>query len=64
MNRLSEYITGMKLTRQLLTEARIRANEGKEMAAIRYLIDAFDAYVKSMNCVISIKDGKRPRGAK
>ena len=61
MNRLSEYISGMKLTRQLLAEARIRTNEGKELAAIRYLIDAFDNFVRATSCVVSINSKKKPK---
>ena len=61
MNRLSEYITGMKLTRQLLNEAKIRATEGKDHQAVSYLIQAFDAYVSAQNCVVSIRSGTKPK---
>lgn len=64
MNRLSEYITGMTLTRQLLKEAKIRINEGQEQKSLRYLIDAFDAFVSATNCAVSIREKKKPRKAK
>jgi hypothetical protein len=71
MNRLSQYITGMKLTRQLLREARLshRRNQFtgtvplKDISrSLRYLIDAFDAYVAATNCAISIREKKKPVG--
>ena len=61
MNRLSEYITAMTLTRQLLREAKIRINEGQEQKAMRYLIDAFDAFVAATNCAVSIHEKKKPK---
>ena len=61
MNRLSEYITGMKLTRQLLGEAKIRQTEGKDGKALAYLIQAFDAYVSAQNCIVSIRSGRKPK---
>jgi|GEM_PF-6590925 len=61
MNRLSEYITGMTLTRQLLKEAKIRVIEGQEQKAVRYLIDAFDAFVAATNCAVSIREKRKPK---
>jgi hypothetical protein len=69
VNRLSEYITGMKMTRQLLLEAKINASHayahgGDMLSLIRSvnnLIGAFDAFVAATTCVVSIKDGKRPK---
>jgi len=64
MNRLSEYIGGMKSTRRLLQEARISmASNGpdRHTKALAYLIEAFDSFVRATNCVVSIRDGKKPR---
>lgn len=61
MNRLSSYITGMQLTRQLLKDARIKSDEGKERLAVRSLIDAFDAFVAATSCAVSIREGKKPK---
>lgn len=65
MNRLSEYITGMTLTRQLIREAKIfigkdmpKSSEGR---ALWHLIYAFDAFVAATNCAISIREKKKPK---
>lgn len=70
MNRLSEYITGMTLTRQLLKEAKIRVDERsgspeqktlRHQIALHYLIGAFDSFVSATNCAISIREKKKPK---
>lgn len=64
MNRLSEYITGMTLTRQLLKEARFQMqtkNADKHTRALAYLIDSFDAFVKATSCAVSFRTGSKPK---
>lgn len=66
MNRLSEYITGMTLTRQLLNEARIRLNkpvmtEKDNHQALRFLVEAMDSLVKATNNAVSIREKKKPK---
>jgi hypothetical protein len=64
VNRLSQYIAGMKATRQLLNEARISMDSNgpdRHTRALRHLIDAFGSFVTATNNAISIRDGKKPR---
>lgn len=64
MNRLSEYITGMTLTRQLLKEAQFSMKTNsptKHTRALEYLILAFDAFVKATSCAVSIREKKKPK---
>lgn len=61
MNRLSEYITGMTLTRQLLMDARVKSDDGKDRLAMRSLIAAFDAFVKATNNAVSIREKAKPK---
>lgn len=61
MNRLSSYITSMTLTRQLLKEAKIKLSDGHDRHAVKYLIDAFDAFVAATSCAVSIREKKKPK---
>lgn len=61
MNRLSEYISGMSLTRKLLKEARIKMDEKKQELALRHTIDAFDAFVKATSNAVSIREKVKVR---
>lgn len=64
MNRLSEYITGMTLTRQHLNEAKILMkspeNPHRHTRALAHLIGAFDAFVSATTCAVSIREKKKP----
>lgn len=64
MNRLSEYIRGMKDTRELLKEARIKLDEGKDRLALRHTIDALDSFIRTTSCVVSIRDKVKVRKPK
>lgn len=64
MNRLSEYITGMTLTRQLLKEAKfsmLARDANKHTRALSQLIEAFDSFVRATSCAVSIREGKKPK---
>lgn len=61
MNRLSSYITGMRLTRQQLADARVKLDKGLDKLAMRSLIDAFDSFVRATSCAVSIREKKKPK---
>lgn len=64
MNRLSEYITGMTLTRQHLNEAKIsmaNRDANNHTRALNHLIHAFDAFVSATSCAVSIREKKKPK---
>lgn len=63
MNRLSEYITGMTLTRQHLKEARARLDNKNQVGALASLISAFEAFVPATSCAVSIREKKKPKAA-
>lgn len=64
MNRLSEYIGGMTLTRLHLREAKVKMDKGLDRGALIQLISAFDAFVAATSCAISIREKKKPKERK
>ena len=64
VNRLSEYIKGMTMTRELLKEAKIRHMDGQDSRAMLYMIQAFDAFVSATSCAVAIREGKRPKAGR
>ncbi len=64
MNRLSEYITGMTLTRQHLADAKAKVEKDLLKLALLALINAFSAFVSATTCAISIREKKKPKAVR
>ena len=63
MSRLSQYITGMSLTRMHLKEAKLSIKSDPQRS-LANTIAAFEAFIAATNCAVSIREGKKPKAAR